>query len=452
MDNMDRKQLFSDWTPNEGYMWTKFAKPALFVHAEDVEARQIQAADIPLEIRQFNDNNTAVIVDLPSAKSVESGLGLAKIGFRPIPLYNGIHEIKNGGLRNIIDNTDIINALVAGANILKNITINAKAAPAFLIDSNRDKKLDDTENMTDMYDNRWNVDLDDMPSDDYMKEQGILRVVVWSDGDIQDDLKPIIENYRNAGINIVTYINGQITHENPEKSQTAPAVDMKNPEVLSVIRQAAREFENARFGLLIVVILAAFNLIGMFFVNEEPFLWIAPCIMWLTYLWVPESLGDIIALAISGVYFGLYLASHKKRNLLPIACAIFAFDVTVFYIYVLYYGIIAFTGYSFFYGIIVFIPPIVLLSLLIKGAVAYKQLEKISDEDYSAALDHIDGYFDDDDDRGDGGGYRNFVPRRRIFRPYRSVNYRGGFGGYGGTGRSGGGYRGGYGGYGGFGG
>jgi len=432
---MDKKQRFCIWSPNEGYTWTKFAKPALFAHAEEASGRRVYEADIPLDIRQRSNNETAIIVDLPSVTGVEAGLGLAKIGFRPIPLYNGIHEIKNGGLQSAVDNTAIIDALVDGANILRYTDIPANAPPAFLLDAKREAKIPDAE---DMYDNRWSVELDDMPDAVYMKEQGISRVIVWTDREMQDDLNLIVNSYLDAGIEIVTYINGKIEHE--KRGECSVNMEEK-PGISTETKEAVRKFENARFGLLLVVILAAINLVGMFFVNEEPLLWTAPSIMWLTYLWVSEIVGDLIAITLSVAYFVLYLSSHKRRNLMLIALALFAFDALVFYVYAFYYGIVAFTGYSLGYGLVVFSLPVILSTLLITGAVAHKKLEKVSDEEYLTSLDHIDGNLND----GNGSGYVG--PRRRVFRSYRGANYRG-YGGYGGTGR--GGYGGG--GYGGFGG
>jgi len=431
---MDKKQLFDDWAPRDGYVWTKFAKPALFVHTDSVSGRQVYEAEIPWDIRKFRGGGTAIIVDLPGVSGVETGLGLAQSGFRPVPLYNGIHEVKNGGLRDAVDNTAIINALKTGVNALKYTDMHTNAPPAFLLDADRDTPILDAE---DVYDNRWNVDLDDMPDAAYMKEHGITRVLVWTDSALQNDLNHIINNYLSADIEVVTYSNRLLSTVERKMIDDTP----EKPKISHEIKEAVRKFENARFSLLLVLILMGINLFGMFLVNEEPLLWTAPSIMWLTYLWVPEIVGDVIALAMFAVYAWLYLASSHKRELLRVGCTVFGIDVAVFYVYALYYGLVSFTGYSFMYGLVVFVPPIVLLSLLFIGVGEYSKIKNMRDDEYLAVIDHID-YPDPND--GNGGVNTMIGPRRRFFRPFRGANYRG-FGGYGGTGRGGyggGGYRG----------
>jgi len=444
---MDKKQLFNIWAPREGYVWTKFAKPALFVHTEEARGGRVYEARIPSDIQKFLNNETAIIIDLPGDSGIETGLGLVKEGFRPVPLYNGIHEVKTGGLRSAVDNTAIIDGLVDGARSLEYASIPATATPAFLLDSNRDVKLTDTEGV---YDNRWNVDLDDMPDAAYMKQQGISRVIVWTDREVQEDLIPIVNSYLEVGIAIVTYINGHIKIEKRSFSYIRDTLSGNDTatgfQVAPAMKEAVRKFENARFGLLLIVIMAAINLVGMFFINYEPLLWTAPSIMWLTYLWVSEMAGDVIAVTMTLIYFVLYLSSHKKRNFILIALVLFGLDTLIFFVYAHYYGIDAFTGYSLLYGLIVFSLPVIFFVLLIKGAVAHRELKQVSDAEYVAVLDDIDDYTEP----GYHGGH--FRPRRRVFRVYRGANFRRanyrGFGGYGGTGR--GGYGGG--GYGGFGG
>jgi len=450
---MDRKELFNIWAPQEGEVWTKFAKPALFIHADNATKGQNSVANIPLDIWQMKNNQTAFIVDLPGATSVETGLGLTKIGYKPIPLYNGVHEPKNGDLRNAVDNTAIINALVAGSDTLQYTSFSADPPPAFLLDSNRNPKLSSMENI---YDNRWNVDTDDMPNAAYMKVRGISRVLIWSDGNVRDDLIPIINSYHDAGITIATYIDGKINYERTRLVSSNTTANelfghenaVKIPQVLPQVREAVRNFENARFGLLVVTAIALFNLFGMFFINTEPLLWTAPSIMWMTYLWIPEILGDIIAIGLTISYISLFLLSCKRRSLMRVAFVLLGVDFLVFYAYAVFYGIVAFTGHSFIYGLLVFVPPAVLSRLLIKGNAACRTLEEVSDSDYSTALDHIDDNFDN----GSTPGLFHPRPRRRFFRFYRTTNYRRpsyrGYGGYGGTGR--GGYGGG--GFGGFGG
>ena len=428
---MDNKEVFQTWAPQEGFVWTKFAKPALFAHMEKQKrGRQVYSANIPMDIRELDTRSTALIVDLPGSFGVEVGLGLANNGFRPIPLYNGIHEAQNGDLSPAVDNTAIINALHTGADKLRYAALQAQAPPAFLLDSNRDTNPAFSGAL---YDNRWNVDIDDMPDPLYLEEQGISRVVVWTEHGIQDDLRTIIRSYQDFGIDLVTYIDGNLEHRvftSVRTNEPKMLAEPKMPAFPKETTEAVRHFENGRFALLVVVILASINLIGMFLVNEEPFLWTAPTIMWLTYLWVSEIIGDVIAIALTLIYWLLYWQSHKKRGLLQAAALLFGIEVIVLFVYAISYGLAAYTEDSFYYGLIVFVTPVVLLVLLVRGAAAYKTVRKISEIDYEATLDDIDGLGQDNRTS------THLAPRRRVLRSYRGANYRG-YGGYGGTGRGG---------------
>ena len=419
---MENKELYRIWAPIEGETWTRFAKPALFVNAYQTCGWNVHEADIPDDVSYLIDNYTAIIVDMPGATGVEIGLGLAKIGYRPVPLYNGIHETNNGGLYNIVDNTPIINALMIGANTLRFANISPKAPPAFLLDYNRSTQLQSTEGM---YDNRWNVELDDMPSFTYMKEQGISKIIIWTEVRIQDDLITTINKYHEMGIDIMMFTKGVMHSVFTDDTR----VLVPTAEIIETVRV----FENARFGLLLAIIHAGINLFSMFFINEEPLIWTTPSIMWLTYLWVSEIVGDFIAIAFTVFYFVLYILSQRRPHLIAVALAVFGIDVTVYYIYVLYYGFAAFTRYSLFYGMIVFVP-ISSIILLIGGAAVYQRISELSEAEYLLYLGQIDNLPSDHLD--------DLRPYRRIFRSYRSANYRG-YSCYGGMGR------GGYGGYGG---
>jgi len=173
--------------------------------------------------------------------------------------------------------------------------------------------------------------------------------------------------------------------------------------------------------------------------------------MWMTYLWVPEAVGDSIAVLMAVAYLMLYIMSQKRRKLMIAALIFFGIDVAVFYIYALSYGLWAFTGYSSIYGLIVFGLPIYFISTLINGVKAQIDLKGTSESDYFKSLDNLDNEYDNyGNDHHNGGfhghGHIGRGVRRRHFRGYR------GYGGYGGSGRGGyggSGYRGGGGGYGG---
>ena len=142
------------------------------------------------------DGKTAIIVDLPGTDSIEMGLALAKKGYRPIPVYNGVEEQQ--GARATTDNQSIDIALFYGAKELGKLSIPDDAPPAFLLDSNRllRYKIDDS-----VFDNSWDIYPQDLPSANYMKEQGIEKILVVGDG-ISRDLKKILRGFQKKGLEI----------------------------------------------------------------------------------------------------------------------------------------------------------------------------------------------------------------------------------------------------------
>ena len=446
---MKNKELYKIWAPSTADVWTRFAKPALFVHVDEFAFLngRIEVSEIPFDITQLNNGKTAIIVDLPGEMGVEMGLGLATGGFRPIPLYNGIHEEKIGGLDHVVDNKPIIDALVAGADVLKNLNINLAASPVFLLDYNRDKSGNYSERW---YDNRWSVDFEDLPDARYLISKDITRVVLWTHGEMRKDLIPIMDSYRDAGIEILIYVNGEFKDEERVVSAVDAVDSVTQPQNVTPMRsketgeskEHVRKFENARFSLLLITVIAFVNLFFMFFVMDAPLLYTTPSIMWLTYLWVSYGMANFLAMVIPVIYLILYLSSQKKRHLMVAALVFFGIDVVAFYIYAFFfYGVGAFTEGYLYYGLLVFLPPIFLIVYLVEGGRAWKELEGMSEVSYLKNLDQLDRMPSNDPN----GRVRI---RHSRFRGYRdsSGRYRG-YGGYGGTGH--GGYGGGRGGYGG---
>jgi len=439
---MENKELYRIWIPDVTGRWSKFGKPALFVSGGDAFAfsnDKITTRDAPFHIKQLDHEKTMIIVDLPGASSVENGLRLAQIGYRPVPLYNGIHESKTGGLMSVVDNGPIVDALVTGANLLKELEISDKAGPAFLLDYNRDKEVATTSGV---YDNRWSVDFEDMPAASYLKLNGISRVVLWTEEVMRPDLLPIVDSYRDAGIEMMTYFKGEFSTQGDAFSRSAKVVSTK-------MQDKVRKFENARFGLLLITIIAFVHLFFMFFVMDAPLLYTAPSLMWMTYLWVSYNVANFLAVVFPVIYLILYLKSEKKRHFMLIALGFFGIDVFIFYIYAFFiYGVSDFTEGYMYYGLLAFVPPLILLAALILGAKMWHELKDVSDATYLTYLDQLDGTTSRGSLRG-GHGQR----RRRRYRGYRDSggSYRG-YSGYGGTGSGGykgNGYKGSGGGYGG---
>ena len=432
---MTGKELYQIWAPTEHEKWTRFAKPALFVHANGDSHATVNLPSMPTRLSILEKASTAIIVDLPGAVSVGGGLTLAKHGYMPVPLYNGIHEKNIGNLQAVVDNAPIIDALQAGVSVLdhsRHIGLLTDATPAFLLDSNRNQAPE----RLGMYDNRWSIDIDDMPEAQYMADADIKRVVVWTNGKTNPDLAPILDSYQDISIEVYVLCDGKIITYSDSKQEEIDATPARK-RVSSEVRAGVGKFENGRVALLLIAGMALINLLFQFFLRSEPLLWTVPAIQWLTYLWVPEIVGDIIAVAVVAASIALYFLSQRRRHLMTVALIFYGADAFILFVYVLYYGVAAYTGYSTIYGLVVFGFPLVCLFLLANGAYGQAKLRDITAEGYYETLDHLDSIYYDNP---------QFFPRRRHFRGFR------GYGGYGGSGRGGyrgSGYRGFGGGYGG---
>ena len=401
---MEGKELFALWAPQEGYAWTRYAKPALFMHPPHTAGEPIVPQPLPQDLaaQLVGGHTTAVIVDLPGVQSVTAGVDLTGKGFRPVPLYNGIHQAPQPGRRNAVDNQPIIDALHDSAHVMQNMALPAHAPPAFILDATRNVNIVPS---LDMYDNRWTLDLDDMPDFMYLRAQGIMRIIIWTDRAVQEDVKQIAGRYQSAGIEVFTYM------------QAAPITDAE-------LTAAIRRFEFAKIAMVLVAGMAVGNFLGMFFLRGEPFLWTTPTMMWLTYLWLMESMGDVVAILFTAGYVLLAIILRHWRQMITVAFAAVALETVILFIYAAWYGLGAYTGYSFMYGLVVFGVPILVVGLLYLAWRALPLVIDLEPARYTAIAETL------------------YEPRMR-------TGFRG-FHGYGGRGY--GGYGGGYGGYGGFGG
>ena len=223
----DNMVTYKIWAPDNA-LWTKWAKPVLF--ASLMSWKDDYALDIP-EINWISSaqRDTMVIVDLPGKKGVEESLALARRGFRPVPLYNGVNDEKpvainsaanvstanaDGALNTadreaktpgatgetsamLVDAKEVADALYKGAYALETLRIPDNAPPVFMLDSRRMTG----EKVPGKYDNRWCIFQQDMPSASFLSEQRINKIIVRTDKR-QDDLLHILHRYQEQKIKI----------------------------------------------------------------------------------------------------------------------------------------------------------------------------------------------------------------------------------------------------------
>lgn len=199
---MTNKEIFKIWSP-EGVKWVDWARPVPFIAInENLKTREFFDFSIP-DIRYLNEvhEDTAVIVDMPNYESVMHGLALAKIGYRPIPLYNGTDEQE--GAKATVNNQTIDLALVWGALEIAKLNLKKDAPPVFLLDSNRMHRY---KAEISLFDNSWDIYDQDMPSAEYFLDNGITKIIV-SSRSINKDLNKILYKFKKKGLTIL-FTNG----------------------------------------------------------------------------------------------------------------------------------------------------------------------------------------------------------------------------------------------------
>ncbi|MBR4084839.1 MAG: glutathionylspermidine synthase family protein [Lachnospiraceae bacterium] len=191
-------RLYDIWAP-VGKKWVDWVRPVPFLEIEHyTKGYSMSDRAIPeITCVDGETRDTAVIVDLPGGESVVRGLGLAKKGFRPVPVFNGTLEQEKA--RATVDNQSAGMALLWAAEKLAGMELPKDAPPAFLTDTNRLQRHIMVESL---FDNSWDVYHQDLPSAEYMWQQGIRKVVLICNKPA-GDLKKILYPYRKKGMEIL---------------------------------------------------------------------------------------------------------------------------------------------------------------------------------------------------------------------------------------------------------
>lgn len=189
----DNYSTYRIWAPDNA-LWTQWAKPVLFSQAMHGSPQELTIPGV--KWAPYSDGRTALFVDLPGKRSVLEGLALARMGYRPVPLYNGVYGAGEGTMA--VDVTPVAKALYQGADHLRSLRIREDAPPVFLLDAARMKG---PARQPGRYDNRWCVFPQDAPSADFLASHGIGSIYVRANK-IQNDLAHILLRYQKSGIRI----------------------------------------------------------------------------------------------------------------------------------------------------------------------------------------------------------------------------------------------------------
>ena len=228
---MTGKECYKIWAPT-GKPWVDWVRPVPFL-AIGKCTKPYMVSNLPLPKLAFMEamkektvaeqllgmgedidlNVTAIIVDQLGEESVRYGIALAKEGFRPIPIYNGV--VEQTGARATVDNQHFAMALEHWAYELESLDIDETANPAFLLDRAR---LNRYKSQASIYDNSWDVYPQDLPSGEYFMDKGIKHLLVVGGREISRDLKNILEAHQRKGIAIY-HTDG---YKKPKRSHIMP--------------------------------------------------------------------------------------------------------------------------------------------------------------------------------------------------------------------------------------
>lgn len=194
---MTVKEIYRIWAP-EGAKWVGWVRPVPFVAMSEC-TKMYGFSDFTIPTVDYIDEQfagAALIVDLPGVESVKEGLALARVGYRPIPVYNG--TIEQQGARATVDNQSVAIGLAMGAGELAQIQIKEDALPAFLVDSNRMNRF---KMEISLFDNSWDLYHQDLPSAEYFLQNEIRKVIIIGER-FSKDLQKILYDFQKKKIEI----------------------------------------------------------------------------------------------------------------------------------------------------------------------------------------------------------------------------------------------------------
>jgi hypothetical protein len=193
---MSPEEVFEAWAPAASE-WSPWARPVLFGLAAPAVASPGEAPPAVTAAAWAPDpaERVAVVVDLPGAESARVGLALGQRGYRPVPLYNGVHHQAG-----VIPTAELVGTLFELAPAVRDARPPVDAPPAFLLDSRRLEGAADRR--PGRFDNRWVTLPQDFPSAARLLSRGIRRVLLVQagHGSPRDDLSHVLRRYQDAGM------------------------------------------------------------------------------------------------------------------------------------------------------------------------------------------------------------------------------------------------------------
>lgn len=216
---MTPEEIYALWGPADS-VWSQWVLPVPFVQL--VCAQVLPPATMP----EFNLDwlpkggaaDLAIVVDLPGGDAIYYGLHLLARGYRPVPVIDGSPGPEQNVVLprdpsspmnkasksvSVVDMRELLRAPCQGAARLKEVELPNNAPPAFVLDSNRMTVAPFS--VDGAFDNRWMVFPQDFPSNRFLRDQGIRKVIYVHDRFLTqppDDVAHILLRWQEDGISI----------------------------------------------------------------------------------------------------------------------------------------------------------------------------------------------------------------------------------------------------------
>ena len=184
---------YEQWAPADG-RWSPWVKPVLF-HPRNWSLRLQAVGSLPEVDASWAppaDGSWALVVDAPGSEGLSLAIALARRGFRPVPLYNGVPSMSSP----LVDVIPLIAGLEALGGELARLPLTPDAPPVFLLDSRR---MSGTPREK-VFDNRWVVTPQDLPSANRLRHHGITQVAIVLAPPVAEDLASVLKRWQEGGL------------------------------------------------------------------------------------------------------------------------------------------------------------------------------------------------------------------------------------------------------------
>jgi hypothetical protein len=219
---MTQEEVYKIWAP-EACVWSRWVSPVLFAQFYCSDGEEL--GDVPeLPWASWLNESSALVVDLPGDESVRVGVSFVSKRLWPIPAYNAspgpeMITLFGGSPRpedptrlnltstvdfkstTVVNMRGIVRAICGATSMLRSVPVTKQFRPAFLLDSLR---LPRDEPLPGMFDNRWITIPQDYPSAEFLKGEGIRRVMLVQRGRLEpmEDLAHVLLRWQEKGIEI----------------------------------------------------------------------------------------------------------------------------------------------------------------------------------------------------------------------------------------------------------